>query len=348
MEPMETFLGIDYPTLWYLVVGLLFSGYAILEGFDYGAGAWHLFFKKDESRRIAINAIGPIWDANQVWLIIGGGALFAGFPVMYATMLSAMYIPFMLFLMLLVLRSSAIKFRSAEEMLWWRKMWDIIYFSSNTLIAFLLGVVLGNVLQGFEIGPNYRYEGGIFFSFLSPYAIMAGFTTLSLFMTQGAIFLLLKTEGRLHTRLTFLLKKGMIFFMVSFSITSLYTLIFIPGVTDNFRENPVFFIIPLLSFLAVANVPRLVSKRKYGYALVFSSLTMAFLLMLVAFQLYPTLLPSTIDPKYSVTIYNAASSQKSLGIMLTIVVIGTPLLAAYFLFLYKTFYGKVKLDDTSY
>ena len=345
---METFLGIDYPTLWYLVVGLLFSGYAILEGFDYGAGAWHLFLRKDESRRIAINAIGPLWDANQVWLIIGGGALFAGFPVMYATMLSAMYIPFMLFLMLLVLRSSAIKFRSAEKMIWWRKTWDIIYFISNTLIAFLLGVVLGNVLQGFEIGENYSYKGGIFFSFLSPYAIMVGLTSLSIFMTQGAIFLLLKTEGRLHTRLTFLLKKGMIFFIVSFSITSLYTLVFIPGVTDNFRENPIFFILPILSFLAVANVPRLVSKKKYFQALIFSSLTMAFLLMLVAFQLYPTLLISSIDPKYSITIYNAASSQKSLGIMLTIVLIGAPLLAAYFLFLYKTFNGKVKLDDTSY
>uniref|UniRef100_UPI00404A8F9A cytochrome d ubiquinol oxidase subunit II n=1 Tax=Flavobacterium sp. TaxID=239 RepID=UPI00404A8F9A len=345
---METFLGIDYPTLWYLVVGLLFSGYAILEGFDYGAGAWHLFLKKDISRRIAINAIGPIWDANQVWLIIGGGALFAGFPVMYATMLSAMYIPFMLFLMMLVLRSSAIKFRSAEEMLWWRKMWDIIYFASNTLIAFLLGVVLGNLLQGFEIGENFSYKGGIFFSFLNPYAIMVGFTTLSIFMTQGAIFLLLKTEGRLFARLTFLLKKGMIFFIISFSVTSLYTLIFIPGVTDNFKENPVFFILPLLAFLAVANVPRLVSKKKYGVAIVFTSLTMAFLLMLVAFQMYPVLLPSSIDPKYSVTIYNAASSQKSLGIMLTIVLIGTPLLAGYFIFLYKTFYGKVKLDETSY
>ncbi|MGZ0015131.1 cytochrome d ubiquinol oxidase subunit II [Yeosuana sp. AK3] len=345
---METFLGIDYPSLWYLVVGLLFSGYAILEGFDYGAGAWHLFFKKDLSRRIAINAIGPIWDANQVWLIIGGGALFAGFPVMYATMLSAMYIPFMLFLMLLVLRSSAIKFRSAEEMLWWRKTWDIIYFVSNTLIAFLLGVVLGNVLQGFEIGSNFSYKGGIFFSFLSPYALMVGFTTLSIFMTQGAIFLLLKTEGRLHARLTFLLKKGMIFFIVSFSITSLYTLIFIPGVVDNFKETPVFFILPILAFLAVANIPRLISKKKYSYALIFSSLTMAFLLMLVAFQLYPVLLPSTLNPDYSVTIYNAASSQKSLGIMLTIVLIGTPLLAGYFIFLYKTFNGKVKLDDTSY
>lgn len=345
---METFLGIDYPTLWYLVVGLLFSGYAILEGFDYGAGAWHLFLKKDLSRRIAINAIGPLWDANQVWLIIGAGALFAGFPVMYATMLSTMYIPFMLFLMLLVLRSSAIKFRSAEEMLWWRKTWDVTYFVSNTLISFLLGVILANLLQGFELGENYSYKGGMFFSFLNTYAIMVGLTTVSLFMTQGAIFLLLKTEGRLHARLTFLLKKGMIFFIVSFAITSLYTLVFLPGVTDRFKEYPIFFVIPVLAFLAVANVPRLVSKKKYASALIFSSLTMSFLLMLVAFQLYPVLLPSTIDPKYSVTIYNAASSQKSLGIMLTIVLIGAPLLAGYFLFLYRTFHGKVKLDDTSY
>lgn len=345
---METFLGIDYPTLWYLVVGLLFSGYAVLEGFDYGAGSWHLFFKKDLSRRIAINAIGPLWDANQVWLIIGGGALFAGFPVMYATMLSAMYIPFMLFLMLLVLRSTAIKFRSSEKMPWWRKTWDIIYFGSNVLIAFLLGVVLGNVLQGFDIGSNFSYQGGIFFTFLSPYAIMTGFTTLSLFMTQGAIFLLLKTEGRLHTRLTFLLKNGMLFFVSSFAVTSVYTLLYLPGVIDKFKEYPVFFILPLLAFLAVANVPRLVSKKKYAQALVFSSLTMSFLLMLVAFQLYPVLLSSTIDPIYSVTIYNAASSQKSLGIMLTMVVIGAPILVGYLLFLYKTFNGKVMLDDTSY
>jgi cytochrome d ubiquinol oxidase subunit II len=345
---METFLGIDYPTLWYLVVGLLFSGYAILEGFDYGAGAWHIFFRKDLSRRIAINAIGPLWDANQVWLIIGGGALFAGFPVMYATMLSAMYIPFMVFLMMLVLRSAAIKFRSSEPMKWWRKTWDIIYFVSNTAIAFLLGVVLGNILIGFEIGNNFEYQGGIFFSFLKPYPLMVGFTTLSIFMTQGAIFLLLKTEGRLFARLTFLLKKGMIFFLVSFAVTSLYTLVFLPGVTDKFKENPVFFVLPLLAFLAIANIPRLVSKKKYARALIFSSITMAFLLMLVAFQLYPVLLPSTIDSEYSVTIYNAASSQKSLGIMLTIVLIGAPLLALYFLFLYKTFNGKVKLDDTSY
>ena len=140
----------------------------------------------------------------------------------------------------------------------------------------------------------------------------------------------------------------MIFFIISFAITSLYTLTFLHGVTDKFKEQPVFFVLPILAFLAVANVPRLVSKKKYSHALIFSSLIMAFLLMLVAFQLYPVLLPSTISPEYSVTIYNAASSQKSLGIMLTIVLIGAPLLAGYFLFLYKTFHGKVKLDDTSY
>lgn len=345
---LETFIGIDYPTWWYLVVGLLFSGYAILEGFDYGAGAWHLFLKKDESRRIAINAIGPVWDANQVWLIIGGGALFAGFPVMYATMLSVMYIPFILFLMLLVLRSASIKFRSAEKMLWWRKTWDIIYFSSNVLISFLLGVVVANLLQGVAIGKQFSYHGGIFFNFLNPYAIMVGCTTLSMFMTQGAIYLLLKTEGRLYVRMTTLLRRGMIFFIVSFGITSMYTLVFIPGVTDNFRNHPALFVFPVLAFLAVANVPRLAFKRKFGMALIFSSLTMAFLLMLVALQLYPTLLPSSIDPKYSVTIYNAASSQKSLGIMLTVVILGAPLLAGYFVFLYRTFYGKVNLDENSY
>jgi cytochrome d ubiquinol oxidase subunit II len=263
-------------------------------------------------------------------------------------MLSAMYVPFMLFLMFNVLRAVAIKFRSDEEMLWWRKTWDYVYSISSIMISFLLGVVLGNILQGFALGPNFAYKGDMFFSFLSPYAIMVGLTTLSLFMTQGAIYLLLKTEGRLHARLTFLLKKGMIFFIISFGITTLYTLVFIPEVTANFRANPLYFVVPLISFLAVANVPRLASKKRYMLALVFSSLTMAFLLVLVALQLYPTLLISTIDPKYSVTIYNAASSQKSLGIMLTIVVIGTPLLAAYFIFLYRTFNGKVKLDDTSY
>ena len=342
------FLGIDYPTWWFLVVGGLFSGYAILDGFDFGAGAWHLFFRKEENRRIALNAIGPVWDGNEVWLVIGGGALFAGFPVMYATFFSSLYIPFMLFLLNIILRAIAIEFRGKEPMLWWRRTWDITYSISSILLAFLLGVVIGNVLRGIQIGPDYQYQGDGFFEFSNPYALLTGFTTLTLFMVHGANYLLLKTEGRLYAKLQLLLKKGIIAFILSFAITTLYTLIFIEHLTVVFKENPVLFIVPVLVFLSVANIPRLASKRKYRTAFLFSSLVTALLMVIVALELYPQLLVSTIDDAYSISIYDAASSDKSLKIMLTIAAIGTPLVLGYTYFVYKTFAGKVKLDEHSY
>lgn len=345
---METLFGIDYPTWWFLVVGGLFSGYAILDGFDFGAGAWHLFFKKEENRRIALNAVGPVWDGNEVWLVIGGGALFAGFPVLYASLLSSMYVPFMLFLMFIIFRAISIEFRGKESMAWWRKMWDISYSVSSVMLAFLLGVVLGNVLQGLAIGPGFEYTGAGFFEFLNPYAIMVGTTTLALFMSHGAIYLLMKTEGRMFAKLTFLLKRGMIFFMVSFGITSLYTLLYVPQLSDTFKTNPAYFLVPLLVFLSIANIPRLANKKRYKQAFLFSSLTISLLLVMVAIELYPTLLLSTVDPAYNLTVYNAASSQKSLSIMLTIAAIGAPLVLAYTIFVYRTFRGKVKLDETSY
>ncbi|HAX95309.1 MAG TPA: cytochrome d ubiquinol oxidase subunit II, partial [Prolixibacteraceae bacterium] len=214
---METIFGLDYPTLWFLIVGGLFSGYAILDGFDFGAGAWHLFFNKEESRRIALNAVGPVWDGNEVWLVIGGGALFAGFPEMYATLFSSMYVPFMLFLVFIIFRAVSIEFRSKEEMKWWRKSWDIAYSISSIMLPFLLGVVLGNVLQGLPLDKDFHYVGGPFFEFLNPYSLMVGVTTLALMMTHGAIYLLLKTEGRLYAKLTILLRSGIIFFIISFT-----------------------------------------------------------------------------------------------------------------------------------
>ena len=345
---METILGIDYPTWWFLVIGGLFSGYAILDGFDFGAGAWHLFFKKELNRRIALNAVGPVWDGNEVWLVIGGGALFAGFPVMYATLFSSLYIPFMLFLIFIIFRAISIEFRGKEEMRWWRKLWDVFYSISSIMLAFLLGVVLGNVLQGFAIGENYQYTGSGFFEFLNPYAIMTGVTTLALFMAHGAIYLLLKTEGAMFEKLTNLLQKGMIFFMVSFAITTLYTLLYIPHLSDDFKSAPFLFAVPVLTFLSIANVPRLASKKNYKLAFFFSSLTISLLLVLVAVELYPNLLFSTVDPKYSIDVYEAASSERSLGIMLLFVAIGGPLVLGYTFFVYRTFRGKVKLDDHSY
>ncbi len=345
---METLLGLDYPTWWFLVVGGLFSGYAILDGFDFGAGALHLFLLKEEERRIALNAIGPVWDGNEVWLVIGGGALFAGFPVMYATLFSAMYTPFMLFLVLIIFRAISIEFRGKEPGKLWRKTWDVSYFVSSILLGFLLGVVLGNVLQGIAIDENFKYHGEGFFDFLNPFAILVGLTAVALFTVHGAIYLLLKTEGRLYLKLILLLRRAIAIFIVFFMATSAYMLIFIKHLSADFFTDPLLFLPPLLTMLSVANVPRLAYKQRYRSAFLFTTLTIALTFVLVAVELYPVLLYSTISPQYNITIYNAASSLKSLKIMLTIVAIGAPLVLAYTIFVYRTFWGKVKLDKHSY
>ncbi len=343
-----TFLGLDYASWWFLVVGGLFSGYALLDGFDLGAGAWHLTFKKESSRRTALNAIGPVWDGNEVWLVIGGGALFAGFPKVYATLLSVMYTPFMLFLALIIFRAIAIEFRSKEPMLWWRKMWDIIYAASSILLAFLLGVVFGNVLEGLPIDAQYEFRGSSIFSFLRPFPILVGLTLLALFMTHGAIYLLLKTEGRLYTKIRLSLRGALLFFLASFTLSSVYALLYLPRLTQVFYLEPAWFIVPILAILSIANLPRLCSKRKYGWAFIFSSLTILLFFILAASNLYPTLLYSTIDPSNSLTVHNSSASEKSLGIMLLMALIGTPLVLTYTFFVYYTFRGKVRMDESSY
>lgn len=344
---METFLGIDYPTLWFLVVGATFSGYAILDGFDLGAGALHLFLKKDISRRIALNAVGPVWDGNEVWLVIGGGVLFAGFPVLYGTLLSAMYIPFMLFLLFIILRAVAIEFRSKEEMTWWRKTWDVVYSFSSIMLALCLGIVLGNVLQGMPLDENFEFEGD-WLSFFNLYAILTGLTVLALMTLHGGIYLCLKTEGKLFDKVERLVKSAIIAFVILFSILSLYSLIYYPHLSDRFKEAPHLFIVPFLGILSIANVPRLVSKQKFLSAFIFSSLTFSLLLITVAIELYPQLLYANNNVENSITIYNSSSSDKSLGIMLQFVAVGVPLIIGYTYFVYKAFWGKVELDETSY
>jgi cytochrome d ubiquinol oxidase subunit II len=344
---MGTFLNIDYSTWWFLVIGAVFTGYAILDGFDLGAGALHLFFNKEESRRIALNAIGPVWDGNEVWLVIGGGTLFAGFPKVYAAVFSAFYIPFMLFLTMLIFRAISIEFRSKEPMKWWRKTWDISYCISSAMIAFLLGVVLGNVLMGIPIDANGNFTGSILY-FLNPYAIMVGITTLALFMMHGAIFLVMKTESRLYAKLTIMVKNTTIFFAISILLLSFYTLLYVPHLTNTIRHNSWMFVIPVIMVLSIANITRQITKRKYLYAFLSSSLTVSLLLVIVAIELYPKLLISTTNPAYTLTVFNSSSSSKSLEIMLLFVALGVPLAALYTAFVFWTFKGKVKLNEMSY
>lgn len=344
---METLFGIDYPTWWFLVVGGLFSGYAILDGFDLGAGAWHLFLKKEESRRIALNAVGPVWDGNEVWLVIGGGALFAGFPVMYAGLFSGMYIPLMLFLAFLILRAISIEFRSKEKMAWWRKMWDIIYSFSSIILAFSLGVVLGNVLKGIQLNDRFEYIGTSL-DFINPFSLLMGATVLMLFMSHGGIYLIMKTEGKLYEKLTRLIRVSITLFVFFFVLTTLFAWNYIPHLSDDFEQKPFLVIIPILAFLVILNVPRLAHRKKYGWAFVFTSLTVSLSMSVVAYELFPNLLIATNDPKNSITVYNAAASDKTLSIMMKMVAIGTPLVLTYTIFVYRTFRGKVKMDEHSY
>lgn len=344
---MDSFLGIDHHVWWFLVFGGVITGYAILDGFDLGAGALHLFLKKESSRRIALNAIGPVWDGNEVWLVIGGGALFAGFPLAYAAIFSAFYVPFFVFLIGIIWRAVAIEFRSKEPGRIWRLTWDFVYSFACIVIALSLGLMLGNIALGMPLNQEKEFTGS-WLSFFNLFSILVAITTLALFMMHGAIYLAMKTENRLYTKLTILAKSFTVFFVVSFSITTVYTLLYIPHLSDRIRSSPVFFIFPLIMILAIANIPRLLNKGRYRYAFISSSVTIASLLIMVAVEIFPNLLYASNDIANSITIDNAASSPKTMRILLTIALIGTPLVATYTAFVFWTFKGKVKLDEMSY
>ena len=344
---MTTYFGLDLNTWWFLVVGGVLTGYAVLDGFDLGVGAIHLYFRKEMSRRIALNAIGPVWDGNEVWLVIAGGAMFAGYPIVYATVFSAFYVPVMLLLTGLIFRAVAIEFRSKEEMLWWRWTWDIMFSASSIVITLLLGLVLGNLIQGLPIDKDFEFKGN-WLSFLNPYAFLIAATTLALFAMHGAMFLLLKTEDRMYARLTVLAKNLVITFVIVFAITTVATLIYIPQMAEKFRLHPTLFIVPMAAVFAVANIPRLITKRRYRLAFVFSGITSALLLMLFSIGLFPNIVLSTISPDYNLTIYNAASSQKTLSNLMTVALIGVPLVAAYTISVFWIFKGKVKSDKLIY
>jgi cytochrome d ubiquinol oxidase subunit II len=216
------------------------------------------------------------------------------------------------------------------------------------MLAFLLGVVLGNILYGMPLDENFEYTGQGFFEFLNPFSILVGITSLALFMMHGAIYLLLKTEGKLYDRIQTFLKRGMAFFIISYIITTAYGLFYLDHLLVVFEDNKVLFVVPLLVFLSIANVPRLASKKKFGWAFIFTSITIALLLVVVAFELYPRLLLSSSDLENSITIYNAAASIKTLKIMMGFVAVGGPLVLLYSYFVYRTFWGKVKLDTEGY
>jgi cytochrome d ubiquinol oxidase subunit II len=340
-------LSFDLNTIWFLLIGALLSGYAILDGFDLGVGMMHLFVKEDKERRIMINSIGPVWDGNEVWLVTGGGALFAAFPHVYATVFSGFYDAFILLLFMLIFRAVAIEFRSKQPMLWWRKMWDIAFSIASFLIAFLMGVALANIITGVPIGPDKEFMGS-FLSLINPYTVLVGITTVALFMMHGAIYSVMKTDGELQKKLRGWVNNTIIFFVICYATVTMATLIYFPHMVENFRALPVLFIVALLNMLAIANIPREISKGREFRAFISSAASIAALLLLFAIGIFPNIVYSNPIPEYSLNIYNAASSEKTLTIMLIIALIGIPFVFAYTISIYWIFRGKVKIDEMSY
>ena len=340
-------MNLDLNTIWFILVGALFTGYALLDGFDLGIGALHLFTKDDNERRVMLNSIGPVWDGNEVWLVTGGGALFAAFPNVYATVFSGFYLALMLLLAALIFRAVAIEFRSKQPMRWWRQMWDSGFSAGSVLSGLLLGVALGNIAWGIPIDERGEFAG-TFLGLLKPYPLLVGVTTVALFMMHGAIYGTMKTEGALHDKLRAWARRCIIFFVICAVTLTMATLLYVPHLTVHVREYPELFSIALLNMLAIANIPREFHHGRDWRAFLSSCAAIATLMALFAVDIFPNLVYSLPNPDNSLTIYNAASSPKTLGIMLIIACIGVPVVIAYTFSIYWIFRGKVKLDRMSY
>jgi cytochrome bd ubiquinol oxidase subunit II len=340
-------VSLDLNVVWFLLVGTILTGYAVLDGFDLGVGILHLLCRGDVERRISLNSIGPVWDGNQVWLVVGGGALFAAFPEVYATAFSGFYDAFILLLFTLIFRGVAIKFRSKRSGAGWRRTWDVLFSLGSLGAALLLGVALGNLARGVPIDAQ-RNVTIRFLALLNPYALTVGVTAAVLLALHGAIYLLLKTEGEMHARVRGWVQPLMIAFILLYALTTLATLLYQPHLTARFRQHAALLAAPVAAVLAIANIPREIHHGRDWNAFLSSSASIVVLMGLVGIGLFPNLLLSNPNPHHSLTIYNAASSPATLKTMLIMVIVGLPMVLAYTTVIYWVFRGKVRLDHQSY
>lgn len=337
----------DLALFWYMIIGVSLIAYAILDGFDLGVGALHLLGKSDHDRRIFLNAIGPVWDGNEVWLVIIFGALFAGFPAVYSTLCSVFYSLIMVMIAGIVFRAVSIEFRSKRESKRWRSFWDAAFCCSSLLMSFTMGVIIGNVVEGVPINAQGVYISH-FTDFLTPYPILVGITAIFLFSMHGAVFLLMKTEGPLHEEMRKYVVAAIALFMVCYVGLTVYTLAYKPFMTDFIRSHPALSIIGILALGAIIAIPLCIRKGYDGWAFIASSLSILMLITLFASGTYPVMIRSTLDSAYSLTYQSASAEPLTLTILMIIVIIGVPMVLAYGAWIYRIFKGKVILDEGSY
>ena len=329
----------DLNILWFIIVTILFIGFFFLEGFDYGVGILLPFLgKKDRERRAIINTIGPVWDGNEVWMITAGGALFASFPQVYATLFSGFYLALVLMLVALILRGVAFEYRSKNEETSWRNFWDWAIFFGSLLPALLWGVAVGNLMRGVAIDGHMYYSGGLL-PLLNPFSLLAGLVFVSLFTMHGANFLSLKTSGEIAER-----AKATAF--GSWIVATVLTVAFVVWTffaTDILTKPGVNGLIPaILAALALLATGWLIRTGKSGWAFVSGSLTVVFATIMVFAGLFPRIMISTASPHFTLTIYNASSTPYTLTVMTIVAVIFVPIILAYQIWTYWVFRKRVE------
>lgn len=318
-------MGIDLNTIWFILITILFTGFFFLEGFDYGVGILvPVIGKTDDEKRVILNTIGPHWDGNEVWMITAGGALFAAFPHVYATMFSGFYLALFCILVALIVRAVGIDYRSKRASATWRKTWDIAIAISSILAAVLWGVAVGNLVTGVPIDENMQYAG-TFFTLLTPFTLLTGIMFGLLFLYHGTVFLQLKVgEEDLLAKINRLAPK----FGMGMIVVTVIWVIFAFLTTGLFDKSINFFLCGLTAVTMILSV-FLGTKQKFGMSFLMIGLAIAFATFAVFVGLFPNIMISTLDPSYSLTIYNASSSAYTLKLMTIIAFTLVPIVLAY-------------------
>lgn len=334
-------------TTWFLLWGILWMVYFILDGFDLGLGTiMPLVSKTDNDRRIIYNSMGPVWDGNEVWLITAGGVTFAAFPKVYAVMFSSLYTPLLLLLFALIVRGVSFEFRNKIDSPVWRKVWDYCLVIGSFIAALLLGVAFANIFKGLPIDGKGIFHGNLF-TLLNPYGLIGGILFVLLFVVHGAIWLAIKSEGELQKRGAdfankawyLLLIVAVIFLIASACVTPLY---------NNYLKTPVLFLIPAITVVALLGTKLFLLKKNYWKAWFASAITIGTAALFGVVGLFPNMFPSTINRSYSLTAFNASGSPLTLKIMLVVALIFVPIVIVYQFFTYKMFSGKLTEKDLEY
>jgi cytochrome d ubiquinol oxidase subunit II len=327
--------------IWFILLAVLFIGYAVLDGFDLGAGFWHLFAKTDGDKRTILNAIGPFWDGNEVWLLSGGGATFAAFPPVYATMFSGFYVALVLLLACLILRAVAIEYRSKATN---PRAWDLAFGIGSTLVALLMGVAFANILRGIPLDAEGNFTGN-FFTLLNPYSVVIGVVSVAMLATHGALWIAMKSDALAATARGWASKAWSVYLVLAFAALVL-TPVHIPRLLANFQAAPALWAVPVLIAVAVVLIGVFNAQGKTLAAFLASSVGIAGFIAGGFAAQFPRIIPAE-NLSYSLTIANS-SSQYTLTVMLIIALIGVPIVLGYTAYIYRILGGKVTPDTLHY